>query len=218
VRTLLVAAALVVVGCGGSTGGANPSPAQFATEIPLAGSFATLPFTLDFPDGWVFGTAETLSEAVTTSDPKILAWVEEAVRQSASTSNMFVAINVGSDDTLLYPAVSGVTMDIGDTPVAGILDEYERQNVEGVAKTPGIEGKVSSDRIQLPIGETVRVRWRNVLPADSRGTGDTSSTGYAFLVDTTIYTFVFSAATETVGAHEPEWEEILGTFKVKPAS
>jgi len=198
---------------------ARPDP--LATEIPLAGSFATLPFTLDFPDGWMFGTAENLSavlESAKSTDPEWAAKFEEIVRQSGSASNMFLAVEVGSDDPLRQPSISGVTGDIGDSPVAGLLDEYERQNVEGVAKMPGIEGKVSSDRIQLPIGETVRVRWRNVLPADSGGTGDTSSTGHAFVVDTTIYTFVFTDATEAVAAHEPEWEGILGTFKVKPPS
>jgi hypothetical protein len=35
------------------------------------------------------------------------------------------------------------------------------------------------------------------------------------VVGPTIYTCVFTAATSSVATHEPEWESILGTFKVK---
>ena len=126
-----------------------------------------------------------------------------------------MAYNVGSTDALT-PNVGCNTLDRGDASIAGTLVQGEKQNVEAIAQLPGIIGAPTSDRISLPVGETVRVRWRWTGPTTDDG--DTTSIGYLFVSGPTVHTCVFSAATPTISTHELEWEAILRTFKAKPSA
>jgi hypothetical protein len=134
------------------------------------------------------------------------------MRLSPTLTNQFVAYDVGSPDEVT-PTASCNTVDPGDTPADTILDLGEQQNVEALAQLPGVVGKPTSDRLILPVGETVRVRWHMI---DSANGLDLSSIGYFFVNDATVFTCVFSAGTATISTHEPEWEAILRTFQAKP--
>jgi YVTN family beta-propeller protein len=192
----------------------SASPTSSAT---FAGSFADLPFSLDLPDGWVFGNPKemgSLLAALAKTDPDGAKKLEAIINAAPTVTSQFVAYNVGSLDAFT-PNVTCNTLDRGSTSVAEALDLGETQNVEGVAQLPGIIGRPTSDRIKLPIGETVRVRWRWSWKDPSPE--DVTSIGYLFVGGPTIYTCVFSADASTITTHEPEWEAILGTFKAKPS-
>jgi hypothetical protein len=216
-RAAAVGVALALAGCGGSeaVGTSTPvSPTPGASVVaapttmpPFAGSFAELPFTLDLPQGWIFGTQQQIEANLRSwGYGKLLAQVQE---DRPPITGGFVAYDIRGGDAV-SANVSCNMLDRGITPPADALNLGETQNVEALGRLPGIVGRPSADRVLLPAGETVRIRWRNTSPAT-----DTSSIGYMFVVGPTIYTCVFTAATSTVATQEPEWESILGTFQAK---
>ena len=127
-------------------------------------------------------------------------------------TSQFVAYNVGSLDAFT-PIVTCKTLDRGSTSVAEALDLGETQNVEGVAQLPGIIGRPTSDRIKLPIGETVRVR----LVLEGPEPGGRHVHRLSLRRRSEDISCVFSADASTITTHEPEVEAILGTFKAKPS-
>jgi YVTN family beta-propeller protein len=189
----------------------SPEPSTTWVE-----SFTDLPFTFDLPEGWVFGSASEMASTIdelATANPEYAEKLQAVLDTSATPTSGFVAYDVGSVDPLT-PSMSCSTLDRGATPIAETLDLGETQNVEAVADLPGLIGTPTSDRMALPVGETVRVHWRWTDPS---GRGEISSIGHLFVSGPTIYTCVFSAGTSTIAAHEPEWEAILRTFKAEPA-
>ena len=186
-----------------------------ATRIQGAG-LARLPFRLDFPDGWVVGQPTDLPALVDeleTMDSDEAQKLRELIEASATPTSSLVAYNVGSTDEVA-PDVGCTTLDRGGLPAKTVLDLGEEQNVEALAQLPGIVGVPTSDRLTLPVGETVRVRWRWDNPAG----GERTSIGYLFVGGPIVVTCVFSAASDTVTGHEPGWEAILGTFELTAAA
>jgi hypothetical protein len=206
---------LALAGCGGSGSASTSGPVTSTSRapsptLPLAGSFEDLPFTLELPAGWVFGTRQDVEAALRSlleTDSADADRYQALLDQSPPFSSAFVAYNVASSEDFT-PAVSCNTVDRGDTPVADALNLGQTQNLEGIGQLPGLIGEPTADRMTLPVGETVRIRWR------STGLGaDTTSIGYLFVAGPTVFTCVFTAATDTVDTHQPEWESILGTFR-----
>jgi hypothetical protein len=194
-----------------STGGSGSG----ATRIQGAG-LARLPFRLDFPDGWVVGQPADLPALVDeleTMDSDEARRLRELIEASAMPTSTLVAYHVGSSDEVV-PDVGCTTLDRGGLPAKTVLDLGEEQNVEALAQLPGIVGAPTSDRLTLPVGETVRVRWRWENPAG----GERTSIGYLFVGGSIVVTCVFSAASDTVAGHEPGWEAILGTFELTAAA
>jgi hypothetical protein len=178
-----------------------------ATMPPVAGSFAELPFTLDLPQGWVFATQQEIEANLRSwGYGKLLA---KLLEDWPPITGEFAAYDLRGGDAVSV-TISCNMLEHGSLSPADALNLGETQNVEGLARLPGIVGRPSADRVLLPAGETVRIRWRNTSPG-----ADTTSIGYLFVVGPTIYTCVFTAATSTVAAREAEWESILGTFQVK---
>jgi hypothetical protein len=109
-----------------------------------------------------------------------------------------------------------VTFDVSRRPVpsgssdSAVLDAFQSQNVAAVAQAPGVVGTPTSDRLSLPIGETVRVRWR--IQANNL---DLSSIGYGFIKDGYIYTLVFTCATGVLVAEEPVILQIVESFTLR---
>ncbi|HEY6058914.1 MAG TPA: hypothetical protein VIV06_12850, partial [Candidatus Limnocylindrales bacterium] len=164
----------------------------------------------------MFGSSRDFASYLTAlekTNPDYAQKLKEILDRAQTPTYQFVAYNVGSADALT-PSVGCTTLDRGDESIAAALAEGEKQNVEALAQLPGIVGGPTSDRITLPVGETVRVRWRWTDPTI---TSEGTSVGYLWVSGPTMYTCVFSASTSTIATHEPEWEAILGTFKAKPA-
>lgn len=212
---------ILVVGCGGA-GSAFPSPSSQEASpsaqpsTAWVGSFADLSFTFDLPEGWAFGSASNMAswmDELARVNPDYAKKLKAALERAATPTSGFVAYDVSCVDALT-PSMSCTTLDRGATSIAEILDLGEKQNVEGIAEMPGLIGQPTSDRITLPVGETVRVRW---LWTDPSGQGESSSIGYLFVSGPTVYTCVFSAGTATIAVHEPEWEAIFRTFEAEPA-
>jgi len=221
-RLAAVGLALVLVGCGGSGPASTSAPAASAltssptapppTEPPVAGSFADLPFSLDLPADWVFGTQQQVEanlRSLAQSNTADAKRIQALLAQVPPATSSFVAYEVGSKDSFT-PNISCQTTDLGSITAADALNLGETQNSEAIAGMPGIVGKPVADRVVLPIGETVRIRWRTTALG-----ADTTSIGYMFVAGPTVYTCVFTAATSAVAAHQPDWEAILGTFHAK---
>lgn len=232
VGVILISLAIAASACGGTTSTSPPtargsagSQTSASTLTPsaspissptFAGSFADLAFSFDMPDGWVFGSDRGIFSEVdelADTNPDYARKLQAALDSSATSTSAFVAYDVASNDAFT-PSISCTTLDRGAMPGAEVLALGEKQNVEGVSQLPGIIGKPTSDRIALPVGQTVRVRWHWT---DPRVEGEVSSIGYLFVSGPTVYTCVFSAGTSTIRTHEAEWEAILGTFKAEPA-
>lgn len=182
-----------------------------ASSPASAGSFDDLPFSLELGDGWVFGSVESMATRLATlerTNPDYAKKLKVLLDSAPTFTSEFVAYDVGSADDFT-PNVSCNTLDRGDASIAAALAQGEKQNVEALAQLPDIVGRPTSDRISLPVGETVRVRWRWTGPSDET---DATSIGYLFVSGPTVYTCVFSAGTSTIATHEPEWEAILRTF------
>lgn len=207
---------LSVVGCGspaGSSAQVAPSPVAATTS---SGSFTDVPFTLSFPDGWVYAPEQDLGSVLNDlakTNPEYAQKLQAIASGSPAVTSEFVAYDVGSSDDIT-PSISCNTLDRGDISIAAALNAGEEQNLEGVAEYPGIVGSPTSDRIQLPVGETVRIRWRITDPAGV----DLTAIGYLFVSGPTVYICVFSAGTPAINTHEPEWEAILRTFEAKPSA
>jgi hypothetical protein len=183
----------------------------------MAGSFADLPFALTMPDGWVFGNPKDVAAglaALQKSDTADAKKLQELLAQSPTFTSEFIAYLVGSPDAFT-PNISCNTLDRGSLSVADTLAQGQVQNVDARAELPGIIGKPTADRMTLPVGETVRVRWQW---KEATSGADLTSIGYLFVAGPTVYTCVFSAGTPTVATHEPEWEAILRTFAAKPSA
>jgi hypothetical protein len=210
---------LVLVACGGSTpatpsaAGLTPSPAASASPAPTlaaAGSFADLPFSLDLPDGWVFGTpqdvAATLKE-LAASDAADAQRLQSILDQAPTTTSVFVAYQTSSSEGI-PPSLSCNTLDLGTMSAADAMTLGETQNRDAIAGLPGIVGEPVADRVSLPVGETVRIRWRSTAFGE-----DATSLGYQFVAGPTVFTCVFTSATTTAAMHQPEFEAILATFR-----
>ncbi|MDH4112503.1 MAG: hypothetical protein OEV60_07455 [Actinomycetota bacterium] len=212
-----LAAVALLIGC--SSGGASRPPTATSAPTPTAAptqSVTPTPFRLDFPDGWVVGQPTDLPallDELETMDSDEARKLRELIEASATPTSALVAYHVGSSDEVV-PDVGCTTLDRGGLPVKTVLDLGEEQNVEHLAQYPGIVGAPTSDRLTLPVGETVRVRWRWESPAGSERT----SIGYLFVGGPIVVTCVFSAASDTVAGHEPGWEAILGTFELTAAA
>ena len=111
--------------------------------------------------------------------------------------------------------LGGNTVDTGRFAKAATLNEAETKS-EDVAALPGIVGNPTADRLTLPVGEVVRIRWRVHDVGAPTGADDLSSIGYAFVVGQTAYTFVFSAPSHMIDGLEPTFEAILRSFWVRP--
>ena len=181
------------------------------SSAPLAGSFADLSYTLEMPAGWVFGTSSGVGDylsALEASDPALADRVQRILSESPSFTSEFLAYDLSSEDQVT-PSVSCNTLDRRSMPVEETLNIAEQQNLDGISELPGIVGSPEADRLTLPVGETVRIRWRIAGPASD----ELASIGYLFVSGPTVYTCVFTSSATTVGAHEPEWEAILRTFE-----
>jgi hypothetical protein len=194
--------AAFVVGCSGA---AQHSPTQTA-EARL---FTGLPYAMDLPEGWVGGGPETFEEnlrAVERANPELYAAVRE---KSPPVGNQFVGL---SPDGALAVAVNTLPVPPGWDSLAAILDESERQNVEGIAALPGVVGQPTAERVTLPFGEAVRITWttRLVRPDDT-AVVEGRSIGYAVTDGNTIYTAVFGHLAEE--DHTAEIEQIIRTFR-----
>ena len=213
---VLASAVLALSACGGAAATATPSGAA-ATAVTMAGSFADLPFTLTMPDGWAFGTQKDVASelaALEQSDTADAGKLREILAQAPTFTSEFVAYDVASNDSFT-PNVSCNTLDRGNMSPADALAEGQAQNVAGLSQLPGIIGTPTADRMVLPVGEAVRVRWRATIATSG---ADVSSIGYLFVAGPTVYTCVFSAGTPTIATHEPEWEAILRSFAAKPSA
>ena len=93
-----------------------------------------------------------------------------------------------------------------------VLDLAEQQNVDAIAGLPETTVAPRADRVQLPVGEALRMRWQSDLGPPA---GEAAAVGYLFVSGDLIVTCVFGSAVETVDEHEPEWRSILATF-VRP--
>jgi len=184
----------------------------------MAGSFAELPFSLTMPDGWVFGNPKEIAAglaALQKSDTADAKKLQALLAQSPTFTSEFIAYDVGSSDAFT-PNIGCNTLDRReDLSVADTLAQGQVQNVAAIAEVPGIIGKPTADRMTLPVGEAVRVRWQW---KDAASGTDAASIGYFFVAGPTVYTCVFSAGASTIATHEPEWEAILRTFAAKPSA
>ena len=215
--------ALVAAGCAGAPARSTETPQPSPSVVPVSSSSpsetpetspivvpAEVPFTLTFPDGWVSGTpgdVQAYLEDLATTDPALAAYLMENLQLQTSG---FVAFEVSSTDPIT-PNVGCVTQDAEGTPAADLLDLAEQQNVEAIAGLPGTTVAPTADRVELPMGEAVRVRWQSDLGPPA---GVAATVGYLFVSGDLVVTCVFTSAVETVDEHEPEWREILATFEL----
>jgi hypothetical protein len=217
-RLIVAILAIIVAAAACSGQSATSTPAASVAPGPssaasFAASLGELPYTLDLPDSWILASDADYQRWVSdlrASNPTLAERFDKISAASPVFTSNFLAL-LKTDPSV---AVSGNTVATEGLTNAEALDLIEAQNVEGVAQIPGVVGTPTSDRLNLPVGETVRVRWRAV-DAYGPGTGDLSSIGYAFVADGTAYTFVFTAPTERVGELEPTFEAILRTFRLR---
>jgi hypothetical protein len=196
----------------------TPDATSAATPATTAPSgLAGLPYSLEFPDGWVAGTPPDLADMadeLERTDSGQARRLRELLDDSPAPTSSLVAYHVESRDAFT-PNVGCTTLDRGGVLAETVLDVGEQQNVEAVAQLPYLVGTPTADRIGLSAGETVRVRWPWKDPRDGV---DLTSIGYLFVGGPLVVTCVFTAASDTVASHEPEWETILGTFQLNEAA
>jgi YVTN family beta-propeller protein len=219
---LLTTAVVLLVACGGvpassppSTLPSSPAAASPAATASLARSFSDLHFRFDLPDGWTFGSSQDLLDSMKELERLNPEWarrLKAALADQANPTSKFVAYDVSSTEEVT-PTLQCTTLDRMSMSVESVLELGETQNLEGIEQLPGLVGSPSPDRLTLPAGETVRIRWQWRLP-DGR---EATSIGYLFVVGPTAYTCTFTGGSGTIAGHEPEWESILRSFDADPA-
>ena len=198
--------ALAAAGCGGPpvTQSSHSVSPVASPDVVAAG----VPFTLTFPAGWVSGTpgdVQAYFEDLAKTDPTLAAQLMENVQLQTGG---FVAYEVSSTEPLT-PNVGCVTQDVAGATTPEVLDIAEQQNVDAIAGLPETTVAPIADRIELPVGEALRVRWQSDLGPPA---GEAASVGYMFVSGTMMVTCVFTSAVETVDEHESGWRLILATF------
>jgi hypothetical protein len=219
--TRLLAVVVLLAGCGAAT--TNPVPMTTPTSTamvappspslaPDVGMFAGLPYTMKLPDGWFGGGPDTFADqlrAFESSNPELARIVKE---MSPPVGDVFVAVSPNGGASL---SVNTLAAGPGWSSDAEILDESERQNLEGIASLPGTVGKPQADRVTLRSGDAVRIRWtsRATNPQDGSA-GELLSVGYALTDGVTIFVVVFSYD----GSPErlAEVEQIMDSLELRP--
>jgi hypothetical protein len=171
-----------------------------------------VPFTLTFPEGWLAGTpadVEAYMKDLEKTDPTLAANLREALQLETSA---FVAYEVSSTEPVI-PSIACTTLDREGLSIPEVLDLAEQQNVDAIARLPETAVAPKADRIQLPVGEAVRVRWQWGLGPPA---AEAAAVGYLFVSGDLVITCVFGSGVETVDKHEPEWRSILATFAPRP--
>ena len=120
-----------------------------------------------------------------------------------------------SPDAATTLSVNTLAAGVGWSSNAAILDESERQNLEGIASLPSTVGKPEADRVTLPVGEAVRLRWTSSLTDPTDGsTVKSLNIGYALTDGVTIFTVVFDYPESP--DRVAEVEHIMETFQTRP--
>jgi len=193
---VFVTLVLLLCGCnaGGNSGtvsgsgGSSDSTLQSHTPTPSIDPFAGLPYRMTLPEGWVGGGAATFGtvDELAKSNP---ALVDKIRSMSPPTQDNFVAFDKDPS------SIAGLSVNTLQRPDGysdlEILDAAESQNVSGIKDLPGIVVQPVADRVSLPIGPAVRIRWTIQIKDASGAAANQASTGYEFASATTVYTIVF---------------------------
>jgi hypothetical protein len=205
---------VAAVGCGeppisqSSPSVVSPSPPSMSPATSPNAAASGVPFTLTFPEGWVSGTPGDVQgylEDLANTDPTLAAQLMENVQLQTGA---FVAFDASSTEPF-PPNVGCVTQDVAGMAPSDVLDLAEQQNVEAIAGLPDTTVAPAADRVQLPVGEAIRVRWQSNL---EQPPGEAAAVGFLFISGDLVVTCVFTSGVDTVDEHEPEWRSILATF------
>jgi hypothetical protein len=228
-RTIITIIALVgsISACSGSPGAGTPLAASVATTStpPTAApspaptpsssssdSFAGLPYELALPPGWFGGSADSFKAAQDVFASENPGDAAKARELSPPIENEFVAF----DASVPYPMARSCA--VNTLPTGGLSDTEvlalsERQNLDGIRQLPSTVGTPVADRVHLPAGDAVRIRWTSRLVTN--GATETSSTvGFSFPAKDTVFTIVCSASEADDGA-DATFETIVDSFRVK---
>jgi hypothetical protein len=181
-------------------------PCGAATREPFP---EDLPYTLGLPDDWLYVTGDATAWAAYLDDRKKTD-PDDAARLTSAASRLstpFHAVEIGSGDS------SGCgTRDTGGRSASEVLRSDEEQNIQEVASASNITKAPVAHSLTLPVGETVRMRWAWTTPEGH----ELAASMYAFAAaDNTIVACLFQGEPVTADAHQPEWESILRTSRLK---
>lgn len=217
----LLAVVLLLAGCGVATTSPVPMTTPTSTVMvappspshePEVGLFAGLPYTMKLPAGWFGGGPDTFADqlrAFESANPELVRTIKE---MSPPVGDVFVAVSPNGRTTL---SANTLAAGAGWSSDAEILDESERQNLEGIASLPSTVGKPQVDRVTLPVGEAVRIKWtsRTTDPQDGSAV-ESLSVGYALTDGITILVMVFGY--DGSPDRLAEVEQIMETVEIRP--
>ena len=220
----LLAIVLLVAGCAAST--TSPAPTTTPSSTLVGGPtnpsqslevdpFRGLPYTMELPDGWFGGGPDTFAEerrAFESANPELAQSVKE---MSPPVGDVFVG---RSRDGAITLSANSLAAGAGWSSEAAILDESERQNLEAIASLPSTIGKPEADRVTLPAGEAVRIRWTSSV-ADPRdgSASESADVGYALTDGVTIVVVVFGLrGFDGSPDQAAQVEHIMETFQIRP--
>jgi hypothetical protein len=183
IALLAVSVALASAGCQASVG----------TPVATPDPFSGLPYTVSIPPGWIAGTAATFAEQIaefTRENPDLAAKAREL---SPPVENEFIVTDPSSSFAISRSCSINTGAVDGMWSESEALDEMERQNVEGIAELPTTAGRPVADRVHLPAGNAVRIRWTSAVIVAGKSERETSI-GHTLVAAGTQFTMVCLAS------------------------
>ena len=210
-RVCLVALlALALAGCGGNGGEPAAEPAA-ETEGTKRHTVAEHGFELLLPVDW---RPISPSQALTEEELRTL-------REENPGIDRYVDAVMGPDSPIAFFAfdpdpVDGfatnlnvVVLPVGD---AVSLDDLAEAAVEELERLPTRTSEVGQDRVELPAGEAVRLRYRQTLNTES-GEQELATTQYNLVASETSYILTFTTLPKELERLEPVFQAAAESFR-----
>ena len=212
---LAISAVLALGACGG--GPTTSSGASESGGLPAGWTRAEVAdegFSIGLPDGWTELSADDVGgsgifDELQSANPEAAAALSQAQAAIESGQIALFAFDAEPDDTASQFAANVNVLKAGAT--GGSASDAADQMAEAITAQVPVNGEVETDTTTLPAGEAGVVRYEWTVASGATST-DVAVTQYAILAGGNAYILSFSAASDTIDAYRPLFEQIAESF------